>query len=71
MAIFKHENFILDLHKASKGRLYKDEMLLFIGDGYKAIQILLRNCEDKEPVRIKFNSQLTMRETPKFTSKED
>ena len=71
MAIFKHENFILDLHKASKGRLYKDGKLLFIGDGYKAIQILLRNCEDEQPVRTKFNSQLTMRETPKFTSKED
>ena len=71
MAIFKHENFILYLHKASKGRLYKDEMLLFIGDGYKAIQILLRNCEDKEPVRTKFNSQLTMREKPKFSTKEN
>ena len=66
MAIFKHENFILDLHKTSKGRLYKDGKLLFIGDGYKAIQILLRNCEDKQPVRTKFNSQLTMRETPKI-----
>ena len=71
MTIFRHENFILDLHKASKGRLYKDEMLLFIGDGYKAILVLLNNCENKEPVRTKFNSQLTMRETPKFAPKEN
>jgi len=71
MAIFKHENFILDLHRASKGKVYKDGKLLFIGDGYKAILVLLNNCENKEPVRTKFNSQLTMRETPKFASKEN
>ena len=39
MTIFKHENFVLDLKYAHKSILYKDDKLLFMGDGYKAIQI--------------------------------
>jgi|TARA_B110000305_G_C19184510_1_gene513595 hypothetical protein len=66
MTIFKHEDFTLDLHQASKGKLYKHERLIFIGDGYTAIQILLRNCKDNEPVKHKFHSQLTMRQPSKF-----
>ena len=66
MTIFKHESFELNLDNASKARLYSGNTLLFMGDGYKAIQILLQNCKDKTPVETKFHSQLSMREKPKF-----
>jgi len=66
LMIFKHEAFKLDLNNTSKARLYSGNTLLFMGDGYKAIQILLQNCQDKTLVKTKFHSQLSMREKPKF-----
>ena len=66
MSIFKHENMVMDMTMASKTRLYKDDKLVFMGDGYKAITIMLNSSEDQEPVREKFHNQLTMREKPKF-----
>ena len=51
MTIFKHENFVLDLNAAHKSILYKDNKLLFMGDGYKAIQILISQSTNPEPVK--------------------
>ena len=69
MTIFKHESFELNLTNAGKAKLYSNNNIVFIGDGYIAIQILLRNCEDKLPVQTKFHSQLSMREKPRFKDK--
>ena len=66
MSIFKHENMVMDMTISSKTRLYKDDKLVFMGDGYKAITIMLNSSENQEPVREKFHNQLTMREKPKF-----
>ena len=66
MSTFKHENMIMDMTISSKTRLYKDDKLIFMGDGYKAISIMLNNSKNQEPVREKFHNQLTMREKPKF-----
>ena len=71
MGIFRHENMELDLTVSSKAKLYKDGMLMFMGDGYKAILSMINNSKDQEPVREKFYKQLTMREKPKFTTKGD
>ena len=71
MTIFKHENFILDLNAAHKSILYKDNKLLFMGDGYKAIQILISQSSDAEPVKLKFKAQLQMREKPKFNDPKE
>ena len=71
MTIFKHENFVLDLNAAHKSILYKDNKLLFMGDGYKAIQILISQSTDAEPVKKKFKAQLHMREKPKFDNAHD
>ena len=71
MTIFKHENFVLDLKYAHKCILYKDDKLLFMGDGYKAIQILISQSTDAKPVKQKFKAQLSMREKPKFSKAED
>ena len=69
--IFKHENFILDTENAGRSALYKDGKLEFLGDGYRAITILVRICKDAEPVKEKFHNQLTMREKPKFSRQND
>ena len=42
-----------------------------MGDGYKAISIMLNNSKIQEPVREKFHNQLTMREKPKFSKGDD
>ena len=68
MTIFKHENFVLDTENAGRSALYKDGKLEFLGDGYRAITILVRNCKDPAPVREKFHNQLNMREKPKFST---
>ena len=71
MSIFKHENFQIDLTISSKTKLYKDNKLLFIGDGYKAITMMLNNCKDPNPVKDKFWAQLNMREKPRFSKGDD
>ena len=67
MTIFRHEDLVLDLTNAHKGRLYKNGYLMFMGDGYRAITMMMRNCKDYKPVQEKFKSQLTQREKCKFT----
>ena len=71
MTEFKHENMIIDLTTSSKTKLYKDDKLVFIGDGYKAISMMIKNSNNQQPVREKFHNQLTMREKPKFGKGDD
>ena len=69
MTIFKHEDLVLDLSNSNKGKLYKSGQLMFIGDGYRCITMMMRNCKDYKPVQQKFKPQLTMREQCKLTMK--
>lgn len=69
--IFRHENMELDLTVSSKAKLYKDGMLMFMGDGYKAILSMINNSKDQQPVKQKFSNQLNMREKPKFSKSDD
>mgnify|MGYP006099234253 FL=1 len=71
MGIFRHENMEMDMSTSSKTRLYKDDKLIFMGDGYKSITIMINNSKNQEPVREKFHAQLTMREKPKFGKGDD
>jgi|TARA_B100000035_G_scaffold62637_1_gene50691 hypothetical protein len=64
--IFKHENLIIDL-TGRKGKLYQDGKLMFMGDGYRCITMMVRNSKDNVPVREKFSAQLTTREKCKLT----
>jgi hypothetical protein len=66
MTIFRHENFLIDLTNAHKGKLFMDNTLVFYGDGYKAITMMIRNCKNSKPVEQKFKSQLSQREKCKF-----
>ena len=68
---FKHENYIIDLNDTSKAKLYRNNQLMFMGDGYRAITTMLKGCRDKEPVKRQFKAQLTMREKPKFDTSND
>ena len=67
--IFKHEDLLIDLTKSNKGKLYKGNQLIFLGDGYKAITLMMRNAKDYKPIQQKFKPQLTMREQCKLTIK--
>ena len=69
--IFKHEDMILDTTVSSKSKLYKNNKLVFMGDGYKAITIMLNNSKNNAPVKDKFWAQLSTREKPRFASKGD
>ena len=71
MSMFKHEDFVIDLENSNKTKLYKSGKLVFIGDGYKAITMLIRNAEDPGPVKERFKAQLEMREKPKFEKQTD
>ena len=71
MTIFKHEDLVLDLSNSNKGKLYKSGQLMFIGDGYRCITMMMRNCKDYKPVEQKFKPQLTMREQCRLTMKKD
>ena len=66
MTIFKHENMVIEMTSSSKTRLYRNNKLVFLGDGYKAITTMINTSENNQPVKDKFHSQLTMREKPKF-----
>jgi hypothetical protein len=65
--IFSHEDLIIDLTNSNKGKLYKGKQLIFLGDGYKAITLMMRNAKDYKPIQKKFKAQLTMREQCKLT----
>ena len=67
--IFEHEDLLIDLTKSNKGKLYKGNQLIFLGDGYKAITLMMRNAKDYKPIQQKFKPQLTMREQCKLTMK--
>ena len=69
--IYEHEDLQIDSTVSSKTRLYKDDKLVFIGDGYKAITMMINNSKNPEPVKQKFHAQLTMREKPKFSKGDD
>ena len=71
MTIFKHEDLVLDLSNSNKGKLYKSGQLMFIGDGYRCITMMMRNCKDYKPVQKQFKPQLTMREQCRLTMKKD
>ena len=44
---FKHENYTIDLTASNKAKLYYNNQLVFIGDGYKAITAMLNGSQDK------------------------
>ena len=69
--IYEHEDLQIDSTVSSKTRLYKDDKLVFIGDGYKAITMLIRNSKNSMPVEEKFRNQLETRQKPAFTVKQD
>jgi hypothetical protein len=71
VGIFKHEDMLMDMSISSKTKLYKDDKLVFIGDGYKAISMMINNSKNQQPVKEKFHNQLTMREKPKFSKNDD
>ena len=69
--VHKHGAFILDLNSSSKAKLYENNKLMFLGDGYRAITMFIRATGNNPDVKSLFESQLKMREKPKFSREED
>ena len=70
MTVFRHEDLLIDLRDTNKGKLYKGKQLMFVGDGYRCITMMMRNCKDYIPVKEKFSAQLNTREKCKLTMKK-
>ena len=68
--IYKLEDFVLDLNQATRAHLYYKDKVFFIGDGYKAIKILIANCNNKQAAQHTFRKQLSQRERPRFKDLE-
>lgn len=63
--IYKFENLELDL-VSGRGTLYKDNKILFRGDGYVAIKMMINESGNNARVLRFFHSQLSMREACRF-----
>lgn len=69
--IYRHGSLLLDLNNSNKAKLYDDNKLMFMGDGYRAITMFVRATGNDPDVRERFASQLKMREKPKFSHEQD
>lgn len=65
-----HNNLMLDTSNTTKAKLYQDDKLIFMGDGYKAILQFIRLSDNAPEVLERFKAQLEMREKPKFKSND-
>ena len=54
----------------SKGKLYINGQLRFMGDGYVAIKMFIQHSNNHPEVLKMFEKQLEQREKPKFTQSE-
>lgn len=69
--IYRHASLVLDMDNSNKAKLYDNNKLMFIGDGYRAITMFVRASGDDPTVKGWFESQLKMREKPKFSHEQD
>ena len=68
--IYKHKNIVLE-KDTSKGKLYINGNLRFMGDGYVAIKMFIDKSErDPNVVKI-FRAQLDMREDCKYKLQDE
>ncbi len=63
---YKFENLILDMENSARAKLYVSGHLAFIGDGYVALQMFIRESGNNPLVVKRFKSQLEMREKHKW-----
>ena len=55
----------------SKGRVYRDGKLMFMGDGYIAIKFMLQWTDNAKEVQERFKYQLSQREQCKWTKRDE
>tara|TARA_B100001287_G_scaffold235114_1_gene207131 strand:+ start:659 stop:898 length:240 start_codon:yes stop_codon:yes gene_type:complete len=63
---YTFENLILDMDNSARAKLYVSGRLAFVGDGYVALQMFIRESGNHPAVIKKFKSQLEMREKHKW-----
>ena len=55
--MYNFGNLILDLDNSARAKLYKNKQLVFIGDGYIALKMFLKDSEYHPEVMKKFKNQ--------------
>ena len=71
MTKYIHNKLILDMESSNRAKLYKDGALIFIGNGWVAIKMMINESENHPDVIAKFTQQLEMREKPRFQGPQD
>ena len=66
---YRHKSYELVMD-GSQGHFYDSDKLMFRGFSYYAMLMFIRACNDPT-VTLKFQSQLNMREKPKFKSSSE
>ena len=70
MTVFKYENCAIELDDGI-GKVYRNRLLTFKGDGYVAIKFMLQFTNNADEVRHKFNAQLSQREKCRWQKNDD
>ena len=70
MTKYIHDNLFLDMDNSSRAHLYKDGKLIFLGNGYVAIKMFIRESDNNPDVIARFSQQLELREKPRFEKSE-
>ena len=70
MPKYTHENNVLDLYRGV-GVVYKNDKLLFRGDGYVAIKMFIVNSGNAPSVIARFKKQLDTREECRWKKQDE
>lgn len=70
MTRFIHDNLELDMDNSARAKLYKDNQLIFVGNGYIAIKMMITESGNSPAVIQRFRAQLDQREKPRFEKSE-
>ena len=70
MPKYTHENNVLDLYRGV-GVVYKNDKLLFRGDGYVAIKMFIVNSGNAPSVVARFKKQLDTREECRWKKQDE
>ena len=60
MTKYIHNKIILDMESSNRAKLYKDGALIFIGNGWVAIKMMIIESGNHPDVIAKFTQQLEM-----------
>lgn len=70
MTKYIHNNLMLEMDSSSRAKLYKNDSLIFLGNGWVAIKLFISESDNHPDVVARFRQQLELREKPRFETSE-